>query len=181
VPAPSTIDIEIHTPESCILTLIGEHDSASSEGLTLALVLARDYAHVLVDLTRCTFLDATILGALLTAGQRMRAADKALELIIPPRADGVYRTLELARVLPLLPIHATRSEGVGAVATAARLRTHGEPLRLRAVSAEIDQLSEKPEISRAIHAAKMRGRTIVRARVEVAAIEADDAGRHRAA
>jgi hypothetical protein len=42
VTAPSNIEIEIHTPESCILTLHGEHDSASREGLTLALTLARN-------------------------------------------------------------------------------------------------------------------------------------------
>ena len=147
----------------------------------MALVLARRYAHVLVDLTHCTFLDARIVGALLAAAARMRATDGALELIAPRRVDGIYRTLALAGVLPLLPIHATRSDGLAAVTTAARVRAHDRPVSLRAVSAEIDHLQSEPAISRTIHAAKMRGSTVLRARIEDAAIEADDTQRPRAA
>jgi anti-anti-sigma factor len=165
VAAHYSIEIEIHAPESCIVTLHGEHDSASSEGLTLALVLARRYEHVLVDLTPCTFLDARIVGAVLEAAARMRSAGGALELIVPTRVDGVYRTLALTGVLPLLPIHATRSDGIGAIATAARLRAHARPVSLRAVVSELEHFSARPAAARERPVAKTRGITVLRAHV----------------
>jgi anti-anti-sigma factor len=181
VAARPSIEIEIHSRESCIVTLLGEHDTATSEGVSLALTLARDYSHVLVDLTPCTFLDGAIINALLAGEKPMRAADGALELIAPDQAGAVRRTLELAGVLRLLPIHRTRSEGLAAVATAERLRAHSKPVSLRVVKAKVDHLDDKTEASAAIHAAKPRGLTVVRAQVEASAIESSDEARRRRA
>jgi anti-anti-sigma factor len=171
----------MQTREACIVTLHGEHDVATSEGVALALALARDYAHVLVDLTPCTFLDGAVINALLVGARRMRAAEGALELIAPSDVRGVRRTLALAGVLPLLPIHATRSEGLIAITTAERVRAHDRPLSFRAVSAEIDHLEGEPPASRTLRATKLRGHTVLRAQVEESALESDEAVRRRSA
>jgi anti-anti-sigma factor len=181
VAAVPSIEIEIQTCEACIVTLHGEHDVASSEGVALALALARDYAHVLVDLTPCTFLDGAVINALLVSARRMRAAEGALELIAPNDVRGVRRTLALAGVLPLLPIHATRSEGLVAITTAERVRAHGRSFSFRAVSAEIDHLEGETEASRAIGASEVRGHTVLRAQVEDSALESEQAARRRSA
>ena len=148
---------EIHTRESSSVTLHGEHDAASSEGVSLALALARGYTHVIVDLTPCTFLDGTIINALLTSAGRMRAADGALELVAPNGATAVRRTLGFAGVLSLLPAHASRSEAIAAITTAARVRAHNRPVSLHAVNAEIEHLNSKTEASRSTRAGKARG------------------------
>ncbi len=178
---PSSVEIEIHTRESCIVTLHGEHDAASSEGVTLALALARSYTHVIVDLTPCTFLDGRIINALLNCASGMRSADGALELVAPNGATAVRRTLGFAGVLDLLPAHATRSEAIAAITTAARVRAHSRPVNLRAVNAEIDYLNSQTEASRSTRSGKPRGLTVVRAHVEDPVGDSNAARRRRAA
>lgn len=51
-----------------VVVLRGEHDLSTSEGLRVALASVRGRA--LVDLTACTFIDATILGVLLADARR---------------------------------------------------------------------------------------------------------------
>jgi anti-anti-sigma factor len=119
--AQPTTEIEIHSPRACIVTLRGEHDASSSEAVTLALMLARGYANVLVDLGECAFLDSSVISALLLAGQRARKRGGAVELVVPVGPTTVRRTLEIANVQMVLPFHATRAEGLASV-TAPRTR-----------------------------------------------------------
>ena len=177
----SSVEIEIHTRESCIVTLHGEHDAASSEEVTLALALARGHTHVIVDLTPCTFLDGTIINALLTSAAHMRVTDGALELVAPHGATAVRRTLGFAGVLTLLPAHASRSEAIAAITAAARVRAHSRTVSLCAVSAEIDHLNSKTEAARATRPGTSRGLTVVRAHVEDSVVDPDEARRRRGA
>jgi anti-anti-sigma factor len=177
----STIEIEIHTPTSCIVTLQGEHDVASSEAFTMALALARDYTSVLVDLTTCTFIDTTITSAVVAAAAHMRQADRSLELIVPPGARATRRVLRLAGVLPLIPLHATRAAGLASIASAELLRAHRRKLDLRTLSATVERLVRIAEADRARPAAKIRaGTTVLRAHVaEVDRFEAEARRRSR--
>ena len=180
--APSSIEIEIHTRESCIVTLRGEHAAASREGVTLALALARDYTRVIVDLTPCTSIDATVLTALLASAGRMQAARGALEVVAPRRAYAMRRALWLAGVLPRVRTHTTRSEAIAAITAAEeRLRPRNRPVSLRAVIAEIEHINGKAEPPRATPAARPRRSTVLRARVEDSVLDADDVRRRRAA
>jgi anti-anti-sigma factor len=179
VPPLPSIEIEIHTRASCVVTLYGEHDRATSDGVTLALALARDYTHLLVDLTPCTFLDGSVINALLSTAKRMRAGGASLELAVGPR-HVVRRTLELAGVLPLLPMHASRAVGIAAIATAETLANHTRPQKLRALSMEIDDLGATTQ-DRKHPAAKMRGVTVLRARVADATSDALESDERRAA
>ena len=96
--AQSSIEIEIHSPTSCIVTLHGEHDMASREAVTMALALTRDYSRVLVDLTTCTFIDATVTNALLAAAARLQDG-RSLELVVPAASHPVRRLLSVAGFL----------------------------------------------------------------------------------
>ncbi len=116
VAAQPTTEIEIHSPRACIVTLRGEHDASTSEAVTLALMLARGYANVLVDLSGCAFVDSSVISALLRAAQRARKRGGAVQLVVPVDATTVRRTLEIANVQMVLPFHATRAEGVAGFA-----------------------------------------------------------------
>ena len=109
--AQSSIEIEIHSPTSFIVTLHGEHDMASREAVTMALALTRDYTRVLVDLTTCTFIDATVTNALLAAAARPQDG-RSLELIVPAGAHPVRRLLSIAGILTGLRLHPTRAHGL---------------------------------------------------------------------
>jgi anti-anti-sigma factor len=120
VAAQPTTEIEIHSPQACIVTLRGEHDASTSEALTMALTLARGYTHVLVDLAGCHFVDSSVINALLLAAKRAREQGGAVELVVPVDTNPVRRTLEIANVQMMLPFHATRAEGLEHLEQAAR-------------------------------------------------------------
>ncbi len=161
------IDIEIHSETACIIVLRGEHDVSSKPALSATLVEAAAYRNVLVDLSECTFIEASLSSALVRAAQRLRAGDGALELVVPGRAHVVRRMLEVAKVQTIVPFHATRAAGIASIDSAERLHAHRDELqRLRDVSARIDQLQAKTELSRARQLVGARpGVTVVRAQI----------------
>jgi anti-anti-sigma factor len=118
-PQPTT-EIEIHSPTACIVTLRGEHDVASSEAITLALTLARRSTDVLVDLAGCAFVDSSVISVLLLAARRAHEQGGRLELVVPVETTAVRRTLEISNVQGSLPFHATREDGIAALAAPRR-------------------------------------------------------------
>jgi anti-anti-sigma factor len=155
-----SIEIQIHSRRICIVTLRGEHDAASSEAVTLALAAARGYDNVLVDLAPCTFIDSTLITALLVGARRARRLGGALELVLPRERGAVRRTLEIANVQMLLPFHASRREAVAALDARGRMRRP----EMRVVGA-------RPGVA-GTHA----GTTILRARVVADGAGLEDAG-----
>ena len=156
----------MYSPATCIVTLRREHDIASRLGVEQALALAASHRFTLVDLSRCTFLDASVIGALLLAASAARRRDGALELIVPPGAQAVRRTLEVAGAPAVLPFHSTRTEAIASVESASRLRSHKQVGQgLRRVSARIEELQAKTEESRARRGVRVGQVTVVRAQV----------------
>jgi anti-anti-sigma factor len=167
VAAQSSIEIEVYSPATCIVTLRREHDMASKLGVEQALALAATYRYTLVDLSRCTFMDAAVMGTLLRAASAARHADGALELVVPPGAANVRRLLELTGIPAILPAHSTRAQAIASVESAARLRAHKpQPRRLRRVRARIEHLQGTTEAGRARRLAPIAGVTVIRARVQ---------------
>jgi anti-anti-sigma factor len=167
VAAPASIEIEGYSANTCIVTLRREHDIASKLGVEQALALAATYRYTVVDLARCTFMDAAVMGTLLRAASAARHADGALEIVVPPSAGNIRRLLELTGIPAILPSHSTRAEAIASVEGAARLCTHKPQLHgLRRVTARIEHLQAKTEASRARRMANITRVTVVRARVE---------------
>lgn len=131
--AQTNVEIQIHSQTTCIVTLRGEHDASSREAITLALAAARSYGNVLVDLSSCTFVDSSVITALLAAGKRARQIGGTLELVAPSQPNGVRRTLEIANVQMFLPFHATREDGIAMVERRAAPRPGAARADLRAV------------------------------------------------
>ncbi len=147
--AQTTIEIEIHSPSVCLVTLRGEHDASSSEAVTLALAVARGYGNILVDLAACTFVDSTVINALLAAAKRARQLDGTLELVVPAESNPVRRALEIANVQMVMPFHASRAAGIAGIEARKRRVARGRA-DLRAVGAKIDRLQAKTEALRTI-------------------------------
>jgi anti-anti-sigma factor len=136
VPAQPTTEIEIHSPTACIVTLRGEHDASSSEAVTMALMLARSYTHLLVDLAGCHFVDSSVINVLLLAGKRAREHGGALELVVPTDTTPVRRTLEIANVQGTLPFHATRAAGIASIDGGELATSPGPPLSIPVAAAQ---------------------------------------------
>jgi anti-anti-sigma factor len=84
------------TPSVAVVALLGGHDLHDCESLETALARAGILArNVIVDLTRCTFIDSTLVGALLRA-QSVTACDGGrFALALPANPNAVTRTAEL--------------------------------------------------------------------------------------
>jgi anti-anti-sigma factor len=177
VAAHAKIEIQIHSPNACIVTLRGEHDASSSEAVTLALAAARNYGNILIDLGECTFVDSSLISALLVAAQRARELGGALALALPAEADAVRRTLEIANIQMILPFHATREAGLASIeASKPAQRARSE---LCSLSAKIDQMQTRAELKRTT--AKRAGSLILRAQVVVDSVDVNETWDEKAA
>jgi anti-anti-sigma factor len=171
VAAHGSIEIQIHSADACIVTLRGEHDAASSDAVSLALAAARGYGNILVDLAGCTFVDSSLIHALVVAANRARQLHGALEVVLPEEPNAVRRTLEIANVQMFLPFHASREEGLASI-TSQRPRPADAAPRPRRLAASVAELPPLP--ARAGRAA--RAGLVLRAQVVDEAASPDDAG-----
>ena len=83
--APAAVEVETEAGVT-IITLVGEHDLSDSHLLCAALRSAGDAARVLVDLTRCTYVDLAVIGRMITADRR-RCARRAVGSSSSSRRD----------------------------------------------------------------------------------------------
>jgi hypothetical protein len=80
---------------------VGEHDYASRNLLVAA--LAQVHGHVVVDLSRCAFIDTTVIGAIIAKALALDRAGHRLELVVPPTAPFA-RMVDRLQVGMLLPV-----------------------------------------------------------------------------
>lgn len=92
-----------------VVELCGEHDLASAVEVQDALEMI--HGNVLVDLTRCSFVDSTIIGVLIVDQKSRLCEGHRLELLVPPDNKGVTRTLEVSGVPRLVTIHTAYPNG----------------------------------------------------------------------
>jgi anti-anti-sigma factor len=91
---------------AAVVELHGEHDLGTAEAVRVA--LAPLFGATLVDLTRCTFIDSTVVTMLVRKSQALAQDGHRLELDAPPPGSAVARTLELIgldAILPTRPVH----------------------------------------------------------------------------
>ena len=99
-----------------VVVVEGEHDIYTAPTLRERLdeALGRD-GGVVVDLTAATFVDSSILGALLDA--RRRAQEKSLGFVVSVGAaaePGIQRILDITGLVPVLPVIGDRDEAIAA-------------------------------------------------------------------
>lgn len=98
-------------PGIAIVGLFGEHDLSGKQRLRDALARASVRLNVLVDLSACTFIDSSVIGALFAARSQLAEQGGRLELVIPPEATAVRRVADLTILGTLLTIHETTAAG----------------------------------------------------------------------
>jgi anti-sigma B factor antagonist len=104
-PWPS-VDLTFRHPTAtnyaAVLTLCGEHDMATSSEIAAA--LSSVTGDVLVDLSKCEFIDSTVIGVLLKKAQELKRAGSRIDLVVPPTQTHVARTLEITGIDRLLTL-----------------------------------------------------------------------------
>lgn len=89
-------------PRRTVVWVGGEHDIATRARLSVAFDEAArlDDADIVVDLSEVTFMDASTIGALVVAGNRLRALSRSLSVRDPsPQARRLLNLCRLARLI----------------------------------------------------------------------------------
>src|SRR5687768_1022349 len=97
-----------------VVVVEGEHDIYTAPTLRERLdeAIARGDA-VVVDLTGATFVDSSVLGALLDARRRALDAGQGFEVCVGEEVEpGVQRILDITGLVPVLPVVSGREEAI---------------------------------------------------------------------
>ena len=98
---------EVYAPNALcrVITPSGEIDAHTAPALRLAVadqLVDPAVTHLVVDLSRTTFLDSSALGVLIGAFKRMRERDGRLDIVQPPpELRRIFEITALDRILPL--------------------------------------------------------------------------------
>ncbi|MDP9257922.1 MAG: STAS domain-containing protein [Actinomycetota bacterium] len=135
-----TVEVEVHSTTASIVTLRGEHDLDSATRIASALKAASVRRNVVVDLSQCTFLDSSVISALLRASNTLHVHGGQILLVIPPgRHRAVRCVFEIMSVERLMPMFETRAAAFSHVEAALPASSAPTTMRLRALSEIIDQ------------------------------------------
>jgi anti-sigma B factor antagonist len=99
-----------------VVVVEGEHDIYTAPTLRERLdeAIARGDA-VVVDLTGATFVDSSVLGALLDARRRALDAGQGFVVCVGEEVEpGVQRILDITGLVPVLPVVSGRPEAIRA-------------------------------------------------------------------
>jgi anti-sigma B factor antagonist len=106
------IDVEHLSATTAALVLRGEHDVYTVPTVREQLgELHRRELYVIIDLSQTTFLDSSVLGALLGATETARAQERDVAIVLgEPPTQAVARIFEVTGLGDVLATRATRDE-----------------------------------------------------------------------
>ena len=111
--------MEVGDPEHGVQTIFvrGELDLSTAPDLEAPLeqALERGNGSVLIDLTRCEFIDSTGIALIVRAWQRLQSGGNGRALVICTQNDQVRRVLEITGLELSIPVHTTRDEALAAL------------------------------------------------------------------
>jgi anti-anti-sigma factor len=88
-----------------VVRVEGELDMSTSAGFEEALTASDPPERLVIDLTKCTFLDSSAVRLLVGAVRTAEETNGHVALVV--RDGGIRRVLEIAAVDTLLPVHET--------------------------------------------------------------------------
>jgi anti-sigma B factor antagonist len=102
-----------------VVVVEGEHDIYTAPALRERLEEALGKGGgVVVDLTGATFVDSSVLGALLDARRRALDAHQGFVVCVGEQVEpGVRRILDITGLVPVLPVVSGRDEAIEAART----------------------------------------------------------------
>jgi len=107
-PLPGTVEVAHHAPGLAVVNMRGEHDLSTSPELRRALEQAAAHSAVLVDLCECSFIDSSVIQALVRTARALHAGGQQLVLVIPPEQKQVARVAQMTQLAEIFPIHTSR-------------------------------------------------------------------------
>jgi anti-sigma B factor antagonist len=105
-------------PGGVVISLKGDHDLSTKPQLLEALTRLRrgPWAVIVIDLRQCTFVDSTIIGAILAARRRDSSQEPNVSVVLPDDTSYVYRALSVVGLTDLVPAHLSIEAALGTTA-----------------------------------------------------------------
>jgi anti-anti-sigma factor len=110
------VRVEFASPETAVVTLVGEHDLNSRLALGATLMRAAEGRDLLVDLGQCTFADSAIVSLLLGTERTLNGRNRRCDLIIPPESSYVTRLFEITGIAELFHVHPSLDAALASMA-----------------------------------------------------------------
>jgi anti-sigma B factor antagonist len=101
-----------------IVALTGEHDLGTLPQVRDAFEAVDKDQALIIDLSLATFVDSSILGAVLDARRLAGEAGRGFAVACGGAAEPVRRVLEVTGLADELPVHPTREAALSALAVA---------------------------------------------------------------
>ena len=117
------VEIAFHSPTVAIVSLIGEHDLSQHAMLLEALGTAASRRRdVLVDLSRCEFLDSTVISLLLHVQDEVASDGGRCILIVPDSSTHTARVFDVMHLGDALRIETSLDVALASLEHAVRVR-----------------------------------------------------------
>ena len=114
-PQHGAVELAHHAPGLAVVTMRGEHDLSTAPELMQALEQAAARSDVVVDLSACSFIDATVIGALVKTARGVLARGDQFVLVIPPEQRQVARVAQMTHLAEMFPIHPARGAALTSI------------------------------------------------------------------
>lgn len=108
-----------------VVALVGEHDLSTVDALSVEVERQfREVSHIVVDLTRATFVDSTVVCALALGGEHARGRTACRFAVVAPPDGVVRKVFDMVDLRSVMPTYDTLEEALaeGGVRPAPRLR-----------------------------------------------------------
>jgi anti-anti-sigma factor len=116
---PAPFEVKLGDLENGVRTISvhGELDLSTAPDLEgpLEEALNDDEGSLLIDLSRCEFIDSTGIALIVRAWQRLDSGENGRALVICSQNDQVRRVLEITGLELSIPVHLTRDEAISAL------------------------------------------------------------------
>ena len=116
---PAPFEVNVGDLENGIqaISVHGELDLSTAPDLEGPLneVLENGKGSLLIDLSRCEFIDSTGIALIVRAWQRLDSGENGRALVICSQNDQVRRVLEITGLELSIPVHLTRDEAIAAL------------------------------------------------------------------
>lgn len=100
------VELETSSLSTAVLALVGEHDLAQHAMLRAGIDRAASRRrHLVIDLSRCAFIDSTTISLLLYAQDEVASDGGRIALVVAPGASPVADVVEVTHLAELIPIY----------------------------------------------------------------------------
>lgn len=104
-PLPGTVEVAHRPSGLAVVSLRGENDLSTAPEVEQALEGAAAHSDVLVDLSEASFIDSTVITALIKTAQVLHARGERIALVVPPEQRQIARVVQMTRLAELIPTH----------------------------------------------------------------------------